>query len=76
MLESLTLPPDDWIPPEDWMPPEGLEELLREKGWTGSFYPQKEKALVEGTHTQDTQQSEEHWAGTLQNEVNKEKLIQ
>ena len=71
MLESLTLPPDDWMPPEDWIPPEGLEEVLREKGWTGSFYPKEEKALVEEVHTQGTQKFEEHWAETLQNEVNK-----
>ena len=70
MLESLTLPPEDWMSPEDWIPPEGLEEVLREKGWTGSFYPEGGRALVEEVHTQGTQKFEEHWAETLQNEVN------
>ena len=72
MLESLTLPPDDWMAPEDRIPPEGLEEVLREKGWTGSFYPEEEKALVEEVHTQGTQKFEEHWAENLQNEVNED----
>ncbi|RKU24543.1 hypothetical protein C6499_16520 [Candidatus Poribacteria bacterium] len=71
MLEGLTLPPDNWIPPEDWIPPEGLEEALREKGWTGSFYSEQEKALVEKVQPQSTEKFEENWAKTLQNEVNK-----
>ena len=43
MLENVTLPPGDWVPPEGWTPPPGLEEALRAKGWTGTFFPQEDK---------------------------------
>lgn len=37
MVTELPFPPDDWQPPRGWVPPQGLEEALREQGWTGSF---------------------------------------
>ena len=40
IINELTFPPDGWIPPDGWVPPPWMEQALRAKGWTGTFFPQ------------------------------------
>jgi len=40
IIRELTFPPDGWIPPDGWTPPAWMEQALRAKGWTGTFFSQ------------------------------------
>lgn len=44
IIKELTLPPDGWIPPDGWVPPPWVEQALRAKVWTGTFFPQDNTA--------------------------------
>lgn len=67
MFENFTLPPDGWIPPEGWIPPPGVEEALRAKGWTGTFFLKEEPIHPAERNTVNPPKFEEKPAKMLQN---------